>query len=49
MIIEHIWDMDYDGLTNMLVDVYIRHLREQDRRHKWPAEDNSNRIAALAT
>jgi heavy metal response regulator len=26
MIVEHVWDMDYDGLTN-IVDVYIRHLR----------------------
>lgn len=25
-IVEHVWDMDYDGLTN-IVDVYIRHLR----------------------
>ena len=23
MIVEHVWDMDYDGLTN-IVDVYIR-------------------------
>ena len=26
MIVEHVWDMDYDGLTN-IVDVYVRHLR----------------------
>ncbi|MBV9507634.1 MAG: response regulator transcription factor [Acidobacteriia bacterium] len=26
MIVEHVWDMAYDGLTN-IVDVYIRHLR----------------------
>ena len=26
MIVEHVWDLDYDGLTN-IVDVYIRHLR----------------------
>ncbi len=26
MIVEHVWEMDYDGLTN-IVDVYIRHLR----------------------
>jgi DNA-binding response OmpR family regulator len=34
MIVEHVWDMDYDGLTN-IVDVYIRHLRSKiyDR---WP-------------
>jgi two-component system copper resistance phosphate regulon response regulator CusR len=25
-IVEHVWDMDYDGLTN-IVDVYVRHLR----------------------
>jgi two-component system copper resistance phosphate regulon response regulator CusR len=34
MIVEHVWDMDYDGLTN-IVDVYIRHLRSKiDER--WP-------------
>jgi DNA-binding response OmpR family regulator len=34
MIVEHVWDMDYDGLTN-IVDVYIRHLRSKiDDR--WP-------------
>ncbi|MBM3797942.1 MAG: response regulator transcription factor [Acidobacteria bacterium] len=26
MIVEKVWDVDYDGLTN-IVDVYIRHLR----------------------
>jgi two-component system copper resistance phosphate regulon response regulator CusR len=26
MIVEHVWDLNYDGLTN-IVDVYIRHLR----------------------
>ncbi len=26
MIVEHVWHLDYDGLTN-IVDVYIRHLR----------------------
>lgn len=26
MIVEHVWEMGYDGLTN-IVDVYIRHLR----------------------
>ena len=26
MIVEHVWDLDYDGLTN-IIDVYIRHLR----------------------
>ena len=26
MIVEHVWDTEYDGLTN-IVDVYIRHLR----------------------
>ena len=26
MIVEHVWDVEYDGLTN-IVDVYIRHLR----------------------
>ena len=28
MIVVHVWDMDYDGLTN-IVDVYIRHLRSK--------------------
>jgi len=28
MIVEHVWDMDYDGLTN-IIDVYIRHLRSK--------------------
>src|SRR4029077_5414404 len=28
MIVEHVGDMDYDGLTN-IVDVYIRHLRSK--------------------
>jgi two-component system copper resistance phosphate regulon response regulator CusR len=33
MIVEHVWDMDYDGLTN-IVDVYIRHLRSKiDERY----------------
>ena len=35
MIVEHVWDMDYDGLTN-IVDVYIRHLRSKidDKYHQ---------------
>lgn len=28
MIVEHVWDTEYDGLTN-IVDVYIRHLRSK--------------------
>ncbi|MBI5083969.1 MAG: response regulator transcription factor [Acidobacteria bacterium] len=28
MIVEHVWEMEYDGLTN-IVDVYIRHLRSK--------------------
>jgi two-component system copper resistance phosphate regulon response regulator CusR len=36
MIVEHVWDMDYDGLTN-IVDVYIRHLRSKVD-DKWPAK-----------
>jgi DNA-binding response OmpR family regulator len=33
-IVEHVWERDYDGLTN-IVDVYIRHLRTKiDER--WP-------------
>jgi DNA-binding response OmpR family regulator len=34
MIVEHVWDMDYDGLTN-IVDVYNRHLRRKID-DKWP-------------
>lgn len=30
MIIEHVWDQSFDGVTN-IVDVYVRHLREQSR------------------
>jgi len=28
MIVEHVWDQSFEGLTN-IVDVYIRHLREK--------------------
>ena len=28
MIIEHVWDQSFDGVTN-IVDVYVRHLREK--------------------
>ncbi|GAH08902.1 unnamed protein product, partial [marine sediment metagenome] len=28
MILEHIWDMDYDGVSN-IVNVYINHLRNK--------------------
>ena len=36
LIVEHVWEMDYDGLTN-IVDVYIRHLRAKvDDR--WPVK-----------
>jgi two-component system copper resistance phosphate regulon response regulator CusR len=28
MIIEHVWDHSFDGITN-IVDVYIRHLRSK--------------------
>src|SRR3981189_2168673 len=34
MIVEHVWDMDYDGLPN-IVDGYIRHLRSKID-DKWP-------------
>src|ERR1051325_2327200 len=34
MIVEHVWDMDYEELTN-IVDVYIRHLRSKIN-DKWP-------------
>lgn len=34
MIIEHVWDESFEGLTN-IVDVYVRHLREKvDESHK---------------
>ena len=36
MIVEHVWDMEYDGLTN-IVDVYIRHLRSKIDDH-FPAK-----------
>lgn len=36
MIVEHVWDMDYDGLTN-IVDVYIRHLRSKIDEG-WPSK-----------
>src|SRR6266513_426143 len=34
MIVEHVWDMDYDGLTN-IVAVYLLHLRSKID-DKWP-------------
>jgi heavy metal response regulator len=34
MIVEHVWEMDYTGLTN-IVDVYIRHLRSKIDE-SWP-------------
>jgi len=34
MIIEHVWDESFEGLTN-IVDVYVRHLREKvDETHE---------------
>jgi two-component system copper resistance phosphate regulon response regulator CusR len=34
MIIEHVWDESFEGLTN-IVDVYVRHLREKvDERYE---------------
>jgi two-component system copper resistance phosphate regulon response regulator CusR len=36
MIVEHVWEMDYTGLTN-IVDVYIRHLRSKVD-DGWPAK-----------
>ena len=34
MIIEHVWDQSFDGVTN-IVDVYIRHLRNKvDEKHE---------------
>src|SRR5713226_8482059 len=35
MIIEHVWDQSFDGVTN-IVDVYVRHLRNKvdDARHR---------------
>ena len=33
MIMEHVWDESFEGLTN-IVDVYVRHLREKiDKPH----------------
>jgi len=33
MIIEHVWDQSFDGITN-IVDVYVRHLRNKvDENH----------------
>ena len=35
MIIEHIWDQSFDGITN-IVDVYVRHLRAKvDDSHQY--------------
>ncbi len=35
MIIEHVWDQSFQGLTN-IVDVYVRHLREKvDDAHQF--------------
>jgi two-component system copper resistance phosphate regulon response regulator CusR len=28
MIIEHVWDQSFDGISN-IVDVYVRHLRNK--------------------
>src|SRR5258708_10280545 len=34
MIIEHVWDQSFDGVTN-IVDVYVRHLRNKiDEQHE---------------
>ena len=41
MIVEHVWDMDYDGLTN-IVDVYIRHLRSKID-DKFAGQDDPHR------
>jgi len=35
MIIEHVWDQSFDGITN-IVDVYVRHLRGKvDDAHEF--------------
>src|SRR5271155_2348152 len=35
MIIEHVWDQSFDGMTN-IVDVYVRHLRsKEDEPHAY--------------
>jgi two-component system copper resistance phosphate regulon response regulator CusR len=35
MIIEHVWDQSFDGITN-IVDVYVRHLRNKiDENHAY--------------
>jgi len=41
MIVEHVWDMDYDGLTN-IVDVLYPPPAQQDRR-PLPAEAHPDR------
>src|SRR5216683_6687416 len=38
MIIEHVWDQSFDGVTN-IVDVYVRHLRNKSRRRTRPKAD----------
>jgi two-component system copper resistance phosphate regulon response regulator CusR len=48
MIVEHVWEIDYTGLTN-IVDVYIRHLgesmsrgRKADPNHAVSAHDHAS-------
>src|SRR6184192_743763 len=37
MIIEHVWDRSFDGITN-IVDVYVRHLRNKVRSEEHTSE-----------
>ena len=41
MIIEHVWDQSFDGITN-IVDVYVRHLRSKVDDGNL-VQDDSNR------
>ena len=41
MIVEHVWDQSFEGLTN-IVDVYVRHLREKVDA-PYPAQADSYR------
>src|SRR5438309_5730044 len=43
MIIEHVWDQSFDGITN-IVDVYVRHLRDKvDDAHVRKVDQDGSR------
>jgi DNA-binding response OmpR family regulator len=46
MIIEHVWDESFEGLTN-IVDVYVRHLREKSMRDRAQADPHRARRGLL--